>query len=182
MLTLNKKWSFPLRISSVNQWRNCGGWGTVVQVVRKHHPDKIAALFCPFSKKVFFKRPFCNEGNILTSGILETSDRRTKICSDSEVITYVWGSELTVLLYHLLLPKVFFLLIYVTVFRKRNRFVEVLLFCYNKWLLRKLWNNKQKQKQPLKEVPWKQPFLNFNRLTKLLKKYLRWKLFVGKVL
>ena len=182
MLTLNKKWSFPLRISSVNQWRNCGDWGTGVQVVRKHHPDKIATLFCPFSKKVFFKRPFCNEGNILTSGILETSDRRTKICSDSEVITYVWGSELTVLLDHLLLPKVFFLLIYVTVFRKRNRFVEVLLFCYNKWLLRKLWNNKQKQKQPLKEVPWKQPFLNFNRLTKLLKKYLRRKLFVGKIL
>ena len=90
---------------AVLHWRN---WG--VQVVREHP-------FLPFFEFFFFYfqlRPFFNESNVFTSGIFERSDIRTKMWRVYEVITYIWGSELSILLYHLLSSKDFFLLIYFT--------------------------------------------------------------------
>ena len=66
------------------QWRN---WG--VKVMRLHHLEKYAAPFCLFSKISFSNEALFNECNVVTSGILERSDRRTKICRVFEVITYV---------------------------------------------------------------------------------------------
>ena len=52
-----------------------------------HRLEKIANLFFPFSKMSFSIEAFFNESNVLTLGILERSDRRTRICRVSEVIT-----------------------------------------------------------------------------------------------
>ena len=58
-----------------------------MQKMHVHRLEKIANLFFPFSKMSFSIEAFFNESNVLTLGILERSDRRTRICRVSEVIT-----------------------------------------------------------------------------------------------
>ena len=100
-----------------------------MQVVCAHRPEKIAALFCTFSKisfpvGVLFQRRQCS--NIINLRKIRLNEM---ILIVFEVRTYAWDSELSILLHHLLSSKIFFLLIYMTALGKGNRFVEVLLFC-----------------------------------------------------
>ena len=50
---------------------------------------KLLPFFALFQKYLFQLSPFFNECNVLTSRILERSNRRTKNCGASEVITCV---------------------------------------------------------------------------------------------
>ena len=60
------------------QWRNWG-WGGGCKWYVRTALKKLLPFFALFQKCLFQLRPFCNEGNVLTSGILEISDRRKKI-------------------------------------------------------------------------------------------------------
>ena len=72
--------------------------------------------------------------------------QRAKNCRASEIITCVWGSELRILLHHLLSSKVFFLLIYVTRTLCKAYFDAIMIM---HWHLesRKTWNYSQESQE-----------------------------------
>ena len=114
------------------QWHNWGGgWGGGVASGASAPPWKNCSPLLPFSKNVFFIwDPFVTKAMFWHQEFktIRQKDKKFQGFWSNNIRLRFWIKHTSVL-HHLLSSKVFFLLIYFTAFRKRHRFVEVLLFC-----------------------------------------------------